>query len=82
MESLSFLFVGESIRIDSFLSSKIPDLSRTSIQKLIKEGFVLVNGKSVKPNFILNVKDEVNINLPKTDNKKLELREYFFRYSL
>lgn len=77
MESLSFLFVGESIRIDSFLSLKIPDLSRTSIQKLIKEGFVLVNGKSVKPNFILNIKDEVNINLPKTDNKKLESENIF-----
>lgn len=32
-------------RIDKFLSTQIPDRSRSYIQKLIKDGLVEVNGK-------------------------------------
>ena len=36
------------IRIDCYLSGKLPDISRSYIQKLIKEKQVYVNDKSVK----------------------------------
>lgn len=44
-------FIVESLenpRVDLFLKEKIKDLSRAQIQKIIKEGKVLVNGQPVK----------------------------------
>ena len=38
-------------RIDRFLSGKRQDLSRSYIQKLIKDGNVSVNSAPVKPNY-------------------------------
>ena len=45
-------------RIDKFLSDSIPDLSRSYIQKLIKEEQVTVNQKVVKSNYKLNTGDQ------------------------
>ena len=38
-------------RIDRYLASRLPDFSRTFIQKLVKEGSVLVNGRTVKSSY-------------------------------
>jgi len=35
---------GEGIRLDKYLSKNIPDISRTRLKDLIKEGFVLLDG--------------------------------------
>lgn len=61
----------KEIRCDAFLSLKISDLSRTSIQKLIKENLVLVNGKNVKPNIILKIGDEIFVSIPEKKETKL-----------
>ena len=44
-------------RIDKFLSDSLPDVSRSYIQKLIKDGQVTVNQKTVKSNYKLNTGD-------------------------
>lgn len=44
-------------RIDKFLSDSLPDLSRSYIQKLIKDGQVTVNNKIVKANYKMNAGD-------------------------
>lgn len=36
-------------RLDVFVASQCPDLSRSRVQKLIKEGRVRVNGETIKP---------------------------------
>ena len=54
----------KKIRCDVFLSEKISNLSRTSIQKLIKEKLVFVNGKNIKPNVILEIGDEITVSIP------------------
>lgn len=54
----------ELIRIDTFLSANIEDKSRSYIQKLIKESAVLVNGKEIKPNYIVHINDEISIKIP------------------
>jgi 23S rRNA pseudouridine1911/1915/1917 synthase len=41
---------GEGVRLDVFLTSLLPDRSRSQIQRLIKEGDVLVDGRGAKPN--------------------------------
>ena len=37
-------------RIDKFLSGELSELSRSYIQKLLKEGMVTLNGKALKAN--------------------------------
>lgn len=51
-------------RIDKFLSEALPDLSRSYIQKLIKEEQVTVNQKIVKANYKLNTGDELKLEEP------------------
>ena len=52
------------IRIDKFLSDELPELSRSYIQKLIKEEEVTVNGNKVKANYKVNEADIVVLNQP------------------
>ncbi|MCK4592442.1 RluA family pseudouridine synthase [Candidatus Parcubacteria bacterium] len=48
-------------RIDKFLAGFCAEKSRASWQKMIKNGEVLVNGKEIKPDYILKEDDEVEI---------------------
>ena len=50
----------ENSRIDHFLSN-VTDYSRSKINKMIKEGLVLVNNKSIKPSYILKLNDNVEV---------------------
>tara|TARA_B100001013_G_scaffold182613_1_gene110010 strand:- start:297 stop:1262 length:966 start_codon:yes stop_codon:yes gene_type:complete len=54
----------KNIRLDQFLSSELQDFSRTHIQKLIKMGFVLVNGTIRKPGFRLFGGENIKVELP------------------
>lgn len=51
----------EGERIDKFLSALVADASRTSIQKSIENGYVLVNGKNVNKKYKVTAGDEVKI---------------------
>ena len=51
-------------RIDKFLSDSLPDVSRSYIQKLIKDGQVTVNQKTVKSNYKLNAGDLLSMEEP------------------
>ncbi len=51
-------------RIDTFLCSHIENASRNKIQKLIKAEYVLVNGKTIKPNYVVNPDDVVDVTIP------------------
>lgn len=51
-------------RIDKFLSEALPDLSRSYIQKLIKEGQVTVNQNVIKANYKLNTGDQLELEEP------------------
>ena len=65
----------KKVRCDVFLSEKISNLSRTSIQKLIKEKFVFVNGENIKPNIILDIGDEISVSIPEKKEIKLVAEE-------
>ena len=52
------------LRLDSFLSEQLPDMSRSAAQKLMEQGHVLVNGQSVKKNYKTRAEDEIEITLP------------------
>ena len=51
-------------RVDKFLSEQFPALSRSYIQKLIKDGHVTANGKIVKANYKLNALDTLALDKP------------------
>ncbi|MDD5032044.1 MAG: RluA family pseudouridine synthase [Patescibacteria group bacterium] len=48
-------------RLDKFLASRLPDFSRSQIQKLIKQGGVKANGKIVSSHFSLRKGDEIKV---------------------
>ncbi len=51
-------------RIDKYLSDSIPDMSRAYIQKLIKDGQITVNQKTIKSNYKLNAGDLISVEEP------------------
>lgn len=66
MEILEFSVDGSEngIRIDRYLSEKNEELSRSYLQKLLKEQGVTVNGREVKANYKVQAGDEIRISLP------------------
>ncbi|GLC79778.1 RluA family pseudouridine synthase [Lacrimispora brassicae] len=61
-----FVVAGEEagIRIDLYLSQRCQDISRSYLQKLLKEQSVLVEEKSVKSNYKVNPGDRITLSLP------------------
>ena len=62
----------ENMRLDTYLSKKNDNLSRTMIQKLIEEGQILVNGNKKKISYKVQIGDVIQIHIPepkKTDIK-------------
>ena len=53
----------EPTRIDKFLKEELDEISRSLIQDLIKSGNVLVNDKTVKPNYNLKENDEIKVTI-------------------
>ena len=64
MEELHLTAVQSGERIDRFLSGDLEGLSRSYIQKLLKEGGITVDGKAVKSNYKLNAGDEILVQIP------------------
>ena len=64
MEKLFFTIEKGGERIDKYLSEQLEDMTRSHIQKLIKENMVRVNGMSVKSNFKLSASDQIEVEIP------------------
>lgn len=58
-------------RLDYYLSSELNEVSRTYIQRLIKDGLVEVNGLKKKSSYLVKEGDKIIVNLPKP--KELEI---------
>ena len=59
-------------RLDKFLSAVLPDQSRSYLQKMIKDGSVLVNGKAQKTSYRMEDQDEVLVDLPELKEPEIE----------
>ena len=59
-------------RLDKFLSAVLPDQSRSYLQKMIKDGSVLVNGKAQKASYRMEDQDEVLVALPELKEPEIE----------
>lgn len=54
----------ENVRLDAYISSKIENISRTNIQRLIEDGNILVNGEKKKIAYKVQLGDSIEINIP------------------
>jgi 23S rRNA pseudouridine1911/1915/1917 synthase len=52
-------------RIDVYIHKRLPDYSRTLVQKLIKDGKVTVNGKPTRPGYTINLGDDIKVVVPR-----------------
>jgi 23S rRNA pseudouridine1911/1915/1917 synthase len=53
-----------SQRLDTWLRSKFPEMSRGAIQRLLEEGHILVNGRRVKPTHSPRAGEQVEVSWP------------------
>ena len=76
MEDTTTLYVPEdnsNERIDVFLAEALElNMSRSYIQKLIKQDHILVNGLGVKQNYRLKTDDLVTVTIPEPEKLELE----------
>lgn len=73
METIEFL-VEETeggVRIDRFLAEKCEDISRSFLQKLLKDQQISVNGKAVKANYKVQPGDSIMLEMP--EPKELDI---------
>jgi 23S rRNA pseudouridine1911/1915/1917 synthase len=49
------------VRLDRYLTMVLPGISRTTIQQLIKDGEVIVNGRESKSGYTLRIGDKVQV---------------------
>ncbi len=61
-----------NIRLDKFLSQKLPTHSRSFLKSQIKASNVLVNGKTAKPSYILKEGDEIELEIVEPKQAVLE----------
>jgi 23S rRNA pseudouridine1911/1915/1917 synthase len=56
---------GQSLlRIDKFLTDRLPNVTRNKVQQAIEVGYVTVRGKTVKSNYKIKPLDEIVVMLP------------------
>ena len=67
METLTFRAVQDGERIDRYLSGCLEDLSRSYIQKLVKDGNIRVDERIVKANYKLSVGEEIRVLVPEPE---------------
>lgn len=60
------------VRIDKYLAEACPELSRSYIQKLLKSGQLLVNGKSVKASYVVAGDDRIELDVPEAVEPEIE----------
>lgn len=63
-KKLEFVVSGSGTRLDIYIVESYPQLSRSRIQRLIKEGYITVNGRSAKEGLKLKEGDRVLAMIP------------------
>ena len=65
----------DGTRIDRYISDNIDSLTRSYLQKMIKEGCVTANGKPVKPSYSLKAGDQIAFTLPESIEPNIEAED-------
>jgi 23S rRNA pseudouridine1911/1915/1917 synthase len=64
-----------NVRLDRWLGSRVPWMSRTALQRLVQDAAVTVNGRAPKASTRLNPGDKVSILLPPPPVRTLQAQE-------
>ena len=64
VKTLKFNSPVSDIRLDKYLTQVLPQFSRAYLQKLIVQGYILVNGQRAKANQRLSNVDRITVELP------------------
>lgn len=66
LKNFNFLvdITDENMRLDKYLADEIDDVSRSYLQKLLKQDMVRVNEKAVKASYSLKAGDEISVIIP------------------
>lgn len=59
-------------RLDTYIPSVDTDITRTSAQRLIEDGNILVNGKNTKVSYKIQENDKISVEIP--EPKQIELK--------
>lgn len=59
-------------RLDTYIPSVDTDITRTSAQRLIEDGNILVNGKNAKVSYKIQENDKISVEIPEA--KQIELK--------
>ncbi len=59
-----FEVTGDGGRLDAYIASVEPSLSRSAVARLCDEGRVTVGGKPVKKNYVLRAGEQIDLTLP------------------
>lgn len=65
----------ESERLDKYINTKMSDISRAMIQKLIEDEQILVNGRLQKASYKVQIGDEISINVPEAKETNLKSQD-------
>lgn len=65
----------QSVRVDKYLMNFIENVTRSKIQNAVKDGFVFVNGKSVKASYKVKPNDYVTVKFEHPTHEQLLVAE-------
>jgi 23S rRNA pseudouridine1911/1915/1917 synthase len=66
---------GAGQRLDVYLVSHLPECSRTRIQALIRDGHILLNGRSTKPKKNLKAGNNIHVTLPEPEEAGIDAQD-------
>lgn len=75
MEKIKINQTDQNQRIDVYLANLKPELSRSTIKKMIKESFILVNEENTKPNYLIKADDIISLEEMIIDDKEILAEE-------
>ena len=71
VKTLQFNSPAPNIRLDKYLTQVLSQFSRAYLQKLIKQGHVLINGQMAKASQILDKSERITVELPPLPGRPL-----------
>lgn len=65
----------EERRLDKYLSEELDEYSRSYINKLIKDKMIKVNGREVKPKYLVKIDDIIEVEIPEPIELTIEAED-------
>lgn len=74
-EEFEFQIEQKSGRVDKYLTTELDTMSRSKVQNLIADGYVFVNGETIKANYKLEAGDKVEVFVPEPEAVDVEAED-------